>query len=76
MDCCEIGSTPSFCADTAAPFTLCTWSTHFASSRAAWIALWMVKPAGLISYGEAMTLLPSRSTLTRLEAVISSKVIP
>jgi hypothetical protein len=27
-------------------------STHFASSRAAWIALWMVKPAGLIGYGD------------------------
>lgn len=47
-----------------------------ASLRAAWIQLWMVKPAGLMSYAESITLRPSRSILTRLDAVISSNIMP
>src|SRR5437773_1612877 len=38
MDCCEIGSTPSFRVETATPLRLWVCRTHFASSRAAWIA--------------------------------------
>ena len=37
---------------------------------------WPVNPAGLISNGDCDTLLPCRSTFTRLEAVISSNIIP
>jgi hypothetical protein len=73
IDCCEIGSTPPFWAETATPFRVWTWSTQIASSRAAWIALWIVNPAGLMSWGLSSTLFPARSILTRLEAVISSK---
>jgi hypothetical protein len=35
-----------------------------------------VKPAGLISYGLAITLLPARSTFTSAEALISSNSMP
>jgi hypothetical protein len=40
------------------------------------MALWMVKPAGLMSWGVSITLFPARSTLIRLEAVISSNSMP
>ncbi len=36
----------------------------------------MTKPAALTGNGESMTFLPSRSILTRLEALISSKNTP
>jgi hypothetical protein len=55
---------------------VCRWSTQAASSRAAWIALWIVKPAGFTSCGLADTLRPSRSIFTSDEAVISSNVMP
>jgi hypothetical protein len=45
--CCEIGSKPARCVDTAMPLTVCVWSTQRASWRAAWMALWMTKP-GLV----------------------------
>ena len=48
--------------------------TACASSRAMWIAEWMVKPAGLVMNGVGSTGLPSMSTLTRLEAVTSSNI--
>jgi hypothetical protein len=52
-------------------------STHIASSRAAWTALWMVKPAGLMpSPAGSSTTCPSRSTVTRLPAFTSSKRRP
>ncbi|MNF10054.1 hypothetical protein D3C80_2108800 [compost metagenome] len=73
---CDKGSKPAFCADTATPLMECVCSTHIASLRAAWIQLWMVKPAGLMSYSESITLLPCRSILTRLDAVISSNIMP
>jgi hypothetical protein len=38
--------------------------------------LWMVKPAGLTGKGESMSLLQAWSTLTRLDAVISSNIRP
>ena len=50
--------------------------THCASWRAAWMALWMTKPAGLIGNGVSCSTLPSMSILTRLEAVISSNIMP
>jgi hypothetical protein len=40
------------------------------------MALWMVNPAGLTAKGESLSLLQSWSTLTRLEAVISSNISP
>jgi len=40
------------------------------------MALWITKPAGFTGNGESITLLPSRPTFTRLEAVISSKKRP
>jgi hypothetical protein len=46
------------------------------SWRAAWMALWMVKPAGLMGQGLSPTLFPCMSIFTRLEAVISSNIIP
>ena len=51
-------------------------STHLASWRAPWMALWMMNPAGLTGNGESSSLLPSWSILTRLDAVISSKKTP
>ena len=38
------------------------------------MALWMVKPAGLMVYGEPSNTLPCKSTLTKFEAVTSSNV--
>ncbi len=73
---CDSGNSPAFCADTATPLMECVCKTHIASLRAAWIQLWMVKPAGLMSYSDSMTLRPSRSILTRLDAVISSNIMP
>ena len=40
------------------------------------MALWIVKPAGLTSYGDSLTLRPSRSILTSEDAVILSNIIP
>jgi hypothetical protein len=51
---------------------LCVCSTHSASSRASWIALWITNPAGLTRHGPSVTSWPSKPTITRLEAVISS----
>ncbi len=84
MDCCEIGSSPPSCADTATPYCAdtatpyCVWvcRTHCTSGRPSWIALWIRKPAGFTSYSVAMTGSPWWSTLTRLEAVISSNSMP
>ena len=39
------GSSPSSCAETAMPASVCMCQTHCASGRAMWIALWMMKPA-------------------------------
>jgi hypothetical protein len=50
--------------------------TNWASSRAAWMAEWMVKPAGLMKLEVSWTTCPWRSTLTSEEAVISSKNQP
>src|SRR5215468_12121519 len=74
--CCEIGSRPARCVDTAMPFTVCVCSTQRASWRAAWIALWMTNPAWLTGNGESPILRPCRSIFTRLDAVISSKKSP
>ncbi len=52
-----MGNTPHFCALTATPARLCVCSTQPASSRAAWMQLWMVKPAGLTGKGESLSLL-------------------
>jgi hypothetical protein len=50
--------------------------TKLASGRAAWMAEWMVKPAGLMKLEVCWTMFPSRSILTSAEAVISSKNQP
>ena len=42
----------------------------------AWIAEWIVKPAGLMKYGVSSSTLPSRSIFTSDEAVISSNSRP
>ena len=73
---CEIGSSPSRCADTATPLSECVCTTQPTSWRAACTALWIVKPAGFTGYGESSILLPFRSILIRLEAVISSNISP
>ena len=49
---------PSPCADTACPAGVCKCITACASSRAMWIAEWMVKPAGLVMNGVGSTGLP------------------
>jgi len=74
--CCEIGRRPAAWADTATPAGVWVCSTQVTSSRAAWIALWMTKPAGLMGCGLSSSLRPWRSTLTRLPAVISSNSMP
>ena len=51
-------------ADTAWPAGVCRCITACASSRAMWIAEWMVKPAGLVMNGVGSTGLPWMSTLT------------
>ncbi|MCY1412836.1 hypothetical protein D9M71_282540 [compost metagenome] len=76
MDIWFSGSSPQACAATAQPARVWVCSTHWASSRAAWMALWMTKPAGLTLYGVGSTGWPSRSIFTRLEAVISSNISP
>jgi len=76
VDCWLIGSTPHLCALTATPAREWVCSTQPASSRAWWTALWMTKPAGLTGKGESDSLLQCWSTLTRLEAVISSNISP
>ncbi|MCY1550598.1 hypothetical protein D9M68_868650 [compost metagenome] len=76
IDCCESGSKPFSCMETAMPSAVWVCSTQPTSGRASWMALWMMKPAGLISNGDANSLLPCISTLTRLEAVISSNINP
>jgi hypothetical protein len=53
---------------------VCT--TQVTSSRAAWIALWIVKPAALKMSSVGSTTLPSRSILMRRDAVISSNSRP
>ena len=58
------------------PARVCEWNTQAASGRAWWMALWITKPALCTLCGEPSTLLPSRSILTKLEAVISSNVQP
>ena len=75
-DTCEMGSSPSFCAETATPALVWVWSTQPTSGRASCTALWMVNPAGFTEYGVSMTTSPRRFTLTRLLAVISSNSRP
>ena len=58
-----MGSSPARWVDTATPFRVWVWSTHLASWRAAWMALWMTKPAGFTGNGESSTLLPSQVDL-------------
>ncbi len=76
IDCWDSGSSPSSQAETATPASVWVCSTHCASGRAAWTALWMVNPAGFTANGVSRTARPSASTFTRLEAVISSKNAP
>ncbi len=76
MDCCEIGSTPAACALTATPARVWVCSTHCASSRTAWIELWITKPARLTGKTESPRLLPSWSISTSDDAVISSNIRP
>ncbi|MNP60664.1 hypothetical protein D3C76_1557670 [compost metagenome] len=70
------GNSPHFNAATAQPDLVWVCSTHCASSRAPWMALWMTKPAGLTGYGDGSTAWPFRSIFTRLDAVISSNINP
>ena len=48
---------PSRLDATAMPAVVCVCITQCASGRASWIALWMMKPAGLTGQGELATLL-------------------
>jgi hypothetical protein len=74
--CWLIGNTPAFCALTATPARLCVCSTQPASSRAWWMQLWMVKPAGFTGKGESMIFWQFWSTFTSEDAVISSNIRP
>ncbi len=76
IECCDSGSRPPCCAATATPARVCVWSTHLASCRPSWIALWMMKPAAFTGNGESSSFWPSRPIFTRLEAEISSKNTP
>ena len=58
------------------PATVWVCTTHLASWRAAWTAEWMTKPAGLMVCSVSWMMLPSRSTLTRLDAVICENSTP
>src|SRR5512134_4189431 len=60
----------------AMPVVVCVCMMQCASSRAACTALWMMKPARLIGYSLGATGLPSRSILTRFDAVTSSYQSP
>jgi hypothetical protein len=44
--CCDSGRSPFLWTETATPHGVWVCITSRASSRAAWIALWMVKPRG------------------------------
>ena len=76
VDCWLKGNRPAFCALTPTPARLWVCSTQPASSRTAWMQLWIVNPAGLTGNADSRSLLPSRSINTRLEAVISSNISP
>ena len=74
---CAIGSRPHSMAETAMPAGVWVWATQSTSCRAAWMALWMTKPARFTPYSVALNrILPSRSIFSRLEAVISSYSMP
>ncbi|MNL44225.1 hypothetical protein D3C87_1667860 [compost metagenome] len=49
------GNNPHFNAATAHPDLVWVCSTHCASSRAPWMALWITKPAGFTGYGDGST---------------------
>ena len=56
---------------TAMPAVVWVCAMQWASARAAWMALWITKPATFTGCGEASSLRPSTSILTRLRAVTS-----
>jgi hypothetical protein len=70
-----IGRSPLRSRDRPAPARVWVCSTQFASGRALYTPLWMVKPAALYLPPSPRTL-PSMSIFTRLEAVISSNISP
>ena len=63
-------------AATATPALEWVWITQSTSSRPAWMALWMTKPAWCIGASGSSMTLPSRSTLMRFVAVTSSNSSP
>ncbi len=70
---CAKGISPAFIADTAMPAMVWVWMMQSTSCRARWIALWITKPALLISYSVGLNrILPSRSSLMKHEACICS----
>ena len=77
MECWLIGSRPHFIADTATPARVCVWMTQLISGRARCMQLWITKPASFtpMPSGSSRTL-PSQSTFTRFDAVISSNMRP
>ncbi len=60
------------------PARVWVWMTIAASSRAVWMAEWIVKPAAMTRFdsGISSTTLPSRSIFTRSEARISWNITP
>ncbi len=58
------------------PARVWVWMTQPISGRAAWTALCTVKPASLTRAASGAITLPSRSILTRDDAVISSNIVP
>src|SRR6266496_4234543 len=72
---CANGISPAFIADTAIPAMVCVWMTQSTSCRARWMALWMMKPALLMSYSVGLKrILPSRSSLMKHEAVRGGEI--
>jgi hypothetical protein len=58
------------------PLAVCTCIMQAASGRAACTALCITKPGGLTSKDVSSSYEPRPSTLTRLDAVISSNMKP
>jgi hypothetical protein len=58
------------------PAWVWVWIAQATSGRAICTAPWITKPAGLMLYSVGLRMVPSSSTLTSDEAVISSNKSP
>ena len=70
-----MGKMPAFWALTAMPARVWVCNTQPAFSRAWWMALWMVKPAGLTGNGESLSMLQAWSTLTTLDQAAGGDLV-